>query len=128
MLPFGGVVISCTVFAVIGLFICFRSSTGILRILVIIILLIISTGVFISWYNSLYNGDNLETEYTWHYQTPSITRNLAYGKKNWLSDSAAYSRWTFPHASWHLRQKNLYVSRFVDGNRKSGLRILDYCK
>ena len=113
---FWGMFISCATFAVIGIFVCFRARNGLPRIIGIIIILIISTGGFMIWYNSLYSGNNLETEYTWTYTPPLKTPNLAYGKKNWLGPSATSSHWKFPWTKWHYRQQDLYVTRFVDGN------------
>ena len=74
------------------------------------------------WYNSLYSGDNLETEYTWTYTTPLKTPNLAYGKKNWLSSSATSAHLDYDFARWHGMQLELYVSTLIDGNqsRESG--------
>ena len=82
---FWGMLISCSTFAVIGLFVCFRGLNSLPRIIGVIIILSISAGGFMLWYNSLYSGDNLETEYSWTYSPPLKLSNYAYGKKNWLS-------------------------------------------
>lgn len=82
---FWGMIISCATFALLGLFICFRDLKGLPRIIGIVITLMISIGGFFQWYNSLYTGDNLETEYTWTYTPPEKIPNLAYGKKTWVS-------------------------------------------
>lgn len=117
---FWGMVISCATFAIIGFFVCFRGLSGLPRITGIIVILIISTGGFMIWYNSLYTGNNLETEYTWTYTPSPKTPNLAYGKKNWLGYSATSSHWQFPWTKWHYQQQDLYVSRFVDGDYSPG--------
>lgn len=82
---FWGMLISCSTFAAIGLFVCFRGLNSLPRIIGIIIILGISAGGFMLWYNSLYSGDNLETEYSWTYSPPLKLSNYAYGKKNWAS-------------------------------------------
>jgi len=82
---FWGMIISCTTFAIIGLFVCFRALNGLPKLTGIIIIICISAGGFILWYNSLYSGDNIGTEYTWNYSSPLKTPNYAYGKKNWAS-------------------------------------------
>jgi hypothetical protein len=82
---FWGMLISCTTFAVIGIFVCFRGLKGLPRVAGMIIILIIGVGGFMLWYDSLYSGDNLETEYSWNYTLPLKTPNLAYGKKSWVT-------------------------------------------
>lgn len=72
---FWGMIISCLTFAVIGLFVCFSGLKGFPRITGAVIVLIISAGGFVLWYNSLYKGDNLETEYTWTYAPLADTSN-----------------------------------------------------
>jgi len=105
---FWGMTISCTTFAIIGIFICYRSGKGLSRIVGIISVLIICAGGFMFWYNSLYTGDNLQTEYTWTYSTPSKTHNLAYGKKT--------SGYSLPSRSYLNRHR----SRAVDGDTSQG--------
>lgn len=117
---FWGMAISCITLAAIGLFICFGSLRGLRGIIGISLVLIMSTGGFMLWYNSLYNGDNLETEYTWTYDPPSKTDNLAYGKRSWMDYSYIPTNWNSPHAQWHINQLDLYASRLVDGNRSPG--------
>ncbi len=78
---FWGILISCMTFAFIGLFVCFYALKGFPRIAGMVFILIIGVGGFLLWNNSLYNGDNLETEYSWSYTAPKSPPNLAYGKK-----------------------------------------------
>jgi len=104
---FWGMVVSLTTLAVIGFFICFRASNGLPRVISIILIFTVSIGGFILWYNSLYSGDNLKTEYIWTYKPPLKTPNLAYGKKVF-----GYS--PLPtRMQWH-------GSRAVDGDIKLG--------
>ncbi len=114
---FWGMLISCTTFVLIGLFVCFSAMKGLTRSVGVIIILIISAGGFTLWYNSLYSGDNLKTEYTWTYTPPLEPHNLAYGKENWLGSSVTSLYQNIDYADWHYRQQLLYVSRFIDGNR-----------
>jgi hypothetical protein len=76
-----GVFISCTTFAAIGLFICFRSFNGLRRIIGTVLVLTAGAGGFILWYFSLHSGDNLNTQYSWSYTAPQYPPNIAYGKK-----------------------------------------------
>ena len=101
---FWGMLISCSTFAGIGLFVCFRKLSGLSKVTGIVIVLIISYGGFMLWYNSLYNGENLETEYTWTYSPPLKTPNLAYGKTT--------SGLELPSTSYLKRHR----SSAVDGN------------
>lgn len=78
---FWGILISSSTFAGILIFVCFRKLRGIYTFTGIVIALIISYGGFMLWYNSLYKGDNLETEYRWTYSPPPDIPNIAYGKK-----------------------------------------------
>jgi hypothetical protein len=72
---FWGMIVSCLTFTVIGLFVCFRGLKGLPRITGAVIVLIISAGGFMLWYNSLYSGRNIETEYTWTYVAPTSVPN-----------------------------------------------------
>lgn len=108
---FLGMVISCTTFALIGLYICVRARNGLAKFVGIFFMVIISTGCFMLWYNSLYNGDDLETQYSWTFSPPPATPNMAYGKKNWLSSCTIFT-------SWVAREHELNRSRLVDGDRR----------
>ena len=105
---FWGMLISCLTFAGIGLIACFRTFHGLTRIIGMVIIVTIASGGFMLWYNSLYNGDNLETEYRWTYSPPLKTLNLAYGK--------ATSGLELPSTS-HLQR---HRSTAVDGNKRPG--------
>jgi hypothetical protein len=74
-------VISCSTFVVIGLIVSFCSLKGLLRIAGMVLILAFGAGVLIIWHDSLYSGDNLETEYSWAYTPPQYPPNIAYGKK-----------------------------------------------
>ena len=78
---FFGMLISCTTFIAIGLFACFNSLRGLRKIAGMVFIVVIGTGGFMLWYNSLYSGDNIATEYSWTYTPPQSPQNIAYGKK-----------------------------------------------
>jgi hypothetical protein len=103
-----GMLISCTSFALIGLFVCFRGLKGSPRLVGIIIIPIISVCGFMLWYDSLHSGDNLEAQYLWEYAPPSKSPNLAYGKKTPSN---------YFHNSSMLRHYSGYA---VDGNTTPG--------
>ncbi|MBI5739278.1 MAG: YfhO family protein [Nitrospirae bacterium] len=108
-----GMGISCVTFAITGLFVAFRALKGPPRYIWAVIVFIISAGAFSLWYNSLYSGDNLNTEYTWSYSPPAESPNLAYGKKNWLSSCLIYQSLT-------AREHELSRGRLVDGDSSPG--------
>jgi hypothetical protein len=99
-----GIIISCTVLAIFGIYVCFRRLKGLQRFVGAVIFVVLSAGIFLLWYNSLYNGDNLETRYNWKYELPQKVPNLAYGKKtpSYYLDAGSMLR--------------LYSGRSVDGN------------
>ncbi|MBI4707808.1 MAG: YfhO family protein [Candidatus Omnitrophica bacterium] len=105
---FWGILLSCIIFNVIGLYVCFHALGGYLRVTCIVLVLVIGTGGFMLWYNSLYTGDNLNTKYQWTYTSPQPRINIAYGKKT--------SGYSLPSASfihWHS-------SKAVDGDIRPG--------
>lgn len=55
-----------------------------LQILVLIISILVSVGLFWGWYSSLYSSDNLETKYTWSSKEFPPGDNLAYAKKTMM--------------------------------------------
>lgn len=104
---FWGMIISSITFLIIGLYSGLRSFRGILKITVIAFVLGIGTGGFFIWYDSLYNGDNLNTKYAWAYEPPSHEPNIAYGKKTSMSSSLRGSPGYY------------HSSRAVDGDRSN---------
>jgi hypothetical protein len=106
---FWGMLISCLAFILIGLFFCSQINNGVVRLFSILLVLSVGVGGFLSWYDSLYKGNNLETRYSWEYSEPPLIPNLAYGKKTWTSSSLA--------GGFELLN---YSSRAVDGNLSPG--------
>jgi hypothetical protein len=115
---FWGMLISVTVFSVIGLFASFYRLAGLPRMIVACLILIMGIGGFVLWYHSLYTGDNLETEYSWTYIPPQERPNLAYGKKT--------SGFDLPSTSF----LQYHRSRAVDGDTSldSGFTFKPYDK
>jgi hypothetical protein len=108
-----GMVISCTTFVLIGGVVGFGRFRGLKRAIIIMIIIVIGAGGFMLWFRSLYNGKNLETEYTWTYISPSGSPNLAYGKKNWINTPSVKLSETY-------RELELYKGLIIDGNREPG--------
>ncbi len=81
---FWGMMISCTTFVLIGIIVCFSSLNGLPKIIGAVLTLTIGVSAFMLWYNSLYSGANLKTEYTWTYTSIPKELNLAYGKRTWV--------------------------------------------
>jgi hypothetical protein len=105
---FWGILLSCLTLAAGGSTLCFLRLGGVFRTITSLLILAAGSGIFILWYNSLYTGDNLETEYTWTYSPPLERPNLAYGKKT--------SGYELPSTSYLIRHR----STAVDGNTAPG--------
>ncbi len=108
---FWGMIISCMTFTLIGIFVGLTGFRGFRRAIIVIVVIVIGAGTFILWYRSLYNGENLKTEYTWTYTPHSSHPNIAYGKKVILNS---------PKKIMDVKEMELYRSRIVDGDRRSG--------
>ena len=54
----------------------------------------VAAGLFALWHGSLYNGDNLKTDYTWQAPFPDDIPNVAYGKQTIMSSRKKSDRWT----------------------------------
>lgn len=105
---FWGFIISCATLTLIGLYVCYRTLEGYLRITCTVIVLMTGVGGFILWYNSLYAGDNLNTKYQWIYTPPELPLNIAYGKKT--------SGYSLPGPAF----SHLHSSNAVDGDIRPG--------
>lgn len=108
---FWGMIISCSTFTAIGVFTCFSVFSGLRRISGITFVLLIGIGGFMLWHNSLYSGDNLETEYLWKYTPPQKNINLAYGKKTWAPPTGII---------YDTRGLDISSGLLVDGNSSPG--------
>lgn len=110
---FWGIMISCMTFALIGVFVGFSRFRGLKRAIIVIMVIVIGAGTFMLWYRSLYNGENLETMYTWTYTPPSKSPNLAYGKRTWTNVPDVHMNETH-------RELELYRGKIVDGDKTLG--------
>jgi len=87
---FAGMLISClTLFLVTAYFVFFTlEKKRKWKILAMIASLFISSGLFFTWYNSLYSGDNLGTKYSWTPGDFPPPDNLAYAKRTRMNNSS----------------------------------------
>lgn len=117
---FGGILISCAVLVLIGIYVCSLFFKGLHRVIAAVVVLIIGVGIVMLWNYSLYTGDNLNTKYAWTY-TPSIPAqrpNLAYGKKT--SGFPLPEPGVFMKALYEGSFYRTHWSKVVDGDRRSG--------
>ena len=63
-----------------------------------------------SWHSTLYAGRSLETRYVWQAVPTSDRRNLAYGKRTWMSSTLLADQ----------QSHRTHASRGVDGDRRPG--------
>lgn len=106
-----GIIVSLVTFAAISFFICLNALNGLPRYISMFLLFIMSVGGFFLWYNSLYSGENFETEYNWTYTPVLKTPNFAYGKK-----TLGYNP---PFGMLYL-----HSSKAVDGYNKPGFGLI----
>jgi hypothetical protein len=111
-------VLSCTAILLIG----WTAGLGVkkkpIRVILVVIGLIVGTGVFSLWYQSLYSGENLGTRYVWNERPPMPIPNLAYGKP---AHTSTIMREISPNLFYSDIFLNLESSgRAVDGERKAG--------
>lgn len=110
---FWGVLITCLVFVMIGVYISARALEGYVRVACMALVLVTGGSGFVLWYNSIYSGDNLNTKYHWVYSPPHSPENIAYGKKTF-----GYELPSLSYLNWHS-------SNVVDGDIRphSGLPL-----
>jgi hypothetical protein len=104
---FWGMFISCFIIILIGLYL-YINSKGLLRFSALLLALVLGISGFFAWYNSIYSGNNLGTDYVWTYKPPPPIPNIAYGKKTWTSSSFRGS------------PGYMHSSRAVDGDTSPG--------
>lgn len=80
-----GMIVSCLTLFLLGVVISMSSFKKPSNFFAMIVFLVISSGLFLLWFSSLYTGENLSTEYHWYSKEPSSLPNLAYGKEVILS-------------------------------------------
>lgn len=80
-----GMAISCLSLLLLGLYFSIRIFSGKQLIAAVAISLALPALLFVSWYTSLYSGDNLGTLYTWSTDRFPPYGNLAYAKRTTAS-------------------------------------------
>jgi hypothetical protein len=82
---FWGIIISCSTFLMIGIFVSCRALKYPASMLTMIGLLVVVAAGFMLWYRSLYNGEDLQARYIWTESPASRAPNYAYGKRTMMS-------------------------------------------
>jgi NedA-like, galactose-binding domain len=80
-----GLLISCFALAVAGATVSLCYTEKRWRVLITSTAVLLGVFFFWIWYKSLYNGDNLRTQYIWVSSSPRSIQNLAYGRKTRVS-------------------------------------------
>ena len=103
-----GVMVSCLTLLLIGIYFSLYTVSGNRRWITLTVSTLLSLGAFFTWHISLYNGENLSTEYQWSSIEFPPTENLSYGRPTRMS-----SIWSdeVPY--------NFYAGRAVDGDTKT---------
>jgi hypothetical protein len=103
----GAIVSSLTLFS-IGIYFSLYTVTGNQRWRTLTVSTFLSLGIFITWFISLHNGENLVTEYQWSSIEFPPNENLSYGRPTRMS-----SIW-YDHMPYFY-----YAGRAVDGDTKT---------
>ena len=74
---FWGIVLSCITLTIAGFLASFQKNRN-FKLFICLISIIIACGLGILWYTSLYNGENLNTNYYWHSGSDLENQNIAY--------------------------------------------------
>jgi hypothetical protein len=101
-----GIFLSCMTFLAAGIYFSFMFSQKKIRTIMAVGAVFISISGIYVWKNSIYNGSNLNTKYTWISPPASSYSNIAYGKRT------ASSSYTYPGYPYMFRS-----GMAVDGNR-----------
>ncbi|MEM3101693.1 MAG: YfhO family protein [Candidatus Nitrosotenuis sp.] len=110
---FWGMIVSCTTFTLIGVFVGIGWFRRTKRLFIVILAMGVGPGIFGLWYMSLYNGENFETRYEWTFTPQLESPNIAYGKKNWTNLPDSYLSETH-------KELELYRGKMVDGDKEPG--------
>ena len=103
-----GVIVSCLTLWLIGIYFSLHTVSGTRRWTTLTVSTLLSLGAFLTWHLSLYNGENLPTEYQWTSIEFPPNENLSYGRPTRMS-----SIWSneVPY--------NFYAGRAVDGDTQT---------
>ena len=113
-----GMFLTCFTITFVGIYACMTSLRNPYRIFGFLFAIAIGAGLFSVWYHSLYNGQNLGTEYVWTNTPNNEPINLAYGKP---TKTRTIMRETSPDYYYSDPYLTYYSSgKAVDGNRTNG--------
>ncbi len=119
---FWGMIISCLTLILIGAVIGFGFTKKLHAICLTASSLILSVGLFVFWYQSLYSGQNLGTLYQWKEKNTHLMINLAYTKPTYTSPII---RIISPHVGYIDRFHTFASSgSVVDGDRTAGSGLI----
>ena len=113
-----GMIISCTTLTLIGVLVCFYTLNKPVNILAAVAVLVLGTVLFTLWRQSLFNGNNLGTVYSWTPDPPASLINLAYGKRTNMKSIVYYMNSNIIYSTDFNDLRN--SGRLVDGNRTPG--------
>jgi hypothetical protein len=113
-----GMIISCATLTLIVLFFCFHTLNKPFNILATMAVIVIGIGLFTIWYQSLFNGKNLGTLYSWTSNPPTSTINLAYGKRTHMKSIEYNISSGIIYSTDYNNREN--SGRAVDGDRSPG--------
>ena len=100
------------------MFVCFYFLKKPVNILALVAVIVLGTGLFTIWHQSLFNGKNLSTLYSWTSNPPTPIINLAYGKRTHIK-SIVYNI-SSDILYWNDYNNRSNSGRAVDGNRSPG--------
>jgi len=81
-----GMLLSLLMLLVMGIFVCYRMAwRPLFKIIAAVAVLIFCICGYYIWFQSLYNGDNLGTVYSWYEAPAPQFPNIAYGKRTNMS-------------------------------------------
>jgi len=118
----GGMIVTCLSIALIGIYFSVIALRKPFNATGAVIAVAIGIAVFTVWYQSFYNGDNLETVYAWHNRDDRGPVNLAYGKPTMTSRIVRETYPDYFYSDDFLTFNN--SGKAVDGNRKTGSGFL----
>ena len=113
-----GMLITCFSIVLIVIFLSIVSLKKPYNIIGVFFAIVCGTGLFTLWYHSLYNGQNIGTEYVWTSSPNSGPVNLAYGKP---TRTSIILKETYPDYFYSDPYLTFFTSgKAVDGNRIMG--------
>ena len=115
---FLGMIISCATLTLIGLFFCFYTLNKPVNILAFVSVIALGIGFFTIWYQSIFNGKNLGTVYSWTSNPPASSINLAYGKRTHMKSIVHHISSGILYSTDYNNRRN--SGRLVDGDRLPG--------